>query len=109
MSDDGVIFDVGANIGSLTFNFAQLVPKGLVFAFEPTDYAFKKLLRNLSLNPVIAKRIIPIQQFLSDHKETDPKKQLLISFRFLILFIGITIVLSLIFLFIHQHFLVIVK
>ena len=63
---DAVIFDVGANIGSMTLAFSKMVPKGHVYAFEPTDYAYSKLLKNISLNPQIASRITPIQRFLGD-------------------------------------------
>jgi len=66
-----VIVDVGANIGSMAFRFAQQVTNGHVYAFEPTDYAFKKLLRNISFNPVLAERITPVQLFLSDQTEVD--------------------------------------
>jgi FkbM family methyltransferase len=45
------VFDIGANIGAHTLRFSRLVgPRGRVFAFEPMDYAFNKLTRNLSLN-----------------------------------------------------------
>ena len=63
--DDGVIFDVGANIGSMTLAFAQKVPRGRVFAFEPTHRAFERLQENLSLNPVSARRVTPVQSFVS--------------------------------------------
>ncbi len=36
LKDDAVIFDVGANIGSMAFRFAQQAPQGRVYAFEPT-------------------------------------------------------------------------
>lgn len=62
---DAVVFDVGANIGSMAFKFAQLAPQGYVYAFEPTTYAFSKLLRNLALNPDLAERITPVKVFLS--------------------------------------------
>ena len=39
-----------ANIGAHSLPLAQLVgPSGRVLSFEPTDYAYKKLLRNLVL------------------------------------------------------------
>jgi FkbM family methyltransferase len=63
---DAVIVDVGANVGSMTLRFAAMVPKGHVYAFEPTDYAFAKLLKNISLNPQLAARITPVQRFLAD-------------------------------------------
>jgi FkbM family methyltransferase len=45
------VLDIGANIGAHTLRFAKLVGgAGRVFAFEPTDYAYHKLTRNLSLN-----------------------------------------------------------
>ncbi len=63
---DAVIIDVGANIGSMTFKFAGMAPKGHVYAFEPTDYAYAKLIKNISLNPQFAFRITPVQRFLAD-------------------------------------------
>jgi FkbM family methyltransferase len=69
--ESAVIIDVGANIGSMAFRFAQLATNGHVYAFEPTDYAFNKLLRNISLNPVFSERITPVQLFLSDQTESD--------------------------------------
>jgi FkbM family methyltransferase len=53
-----VVFDIGANIGAHTLGLAQSVgPSGRVFAFEPTDFAFEKLKRNLSLNPDLEARV----------------------------------------------------
>jgi FkbM family methyltransferase len=52
-----VIFDIGANIGAHTLGLAQSAgPSGRVFAFEPTDFAFEKLKRNLALNPELQQR-----------------------------------------------------
>ena len=50
-----IVIDIGANIGADTLPLAQLVVPvgGKVFAFEPTDYAYGKLLRNIELNPTI--------------------------------------------------------
>jgi len=46
------VADIGANVGAHTLLFARAVtPGGRVFAFEPTEYAFAKLQRNLALNP----------------------------------------------------------
>jgi FkbM family methyltransferase len=46
------VLDIGANIGAHCLRFAKITgPTGRVFAFEPTDYAYQKLIRNLSLNP----------------------------------------------------------
>lgn len=63
---DAVILDVGANVGSMAFRFATVALKGHVYAFEPTDYAYAKLLKNISLNPRFASRITPVQCFLAD-------------------------------------------
>src|SRR2546427_7751091 len=67
---DGVIFDVGANMGSMTLGFARQVPRGRVYSFEPTHSAFARLQQNLALNPELARRVTPFQAFLSD-RSTD--------------------------------------
>jgi FkbM family methyltransferase len=49
-----VVLDVGANIGTHTFELARQVgASGKVFAFEPTSFAYAKLLRNLGLNTAL--------------------------------------------------------
>jgi FkbM family methyltransferase len=59
------VLDIGANIGAHTLGIAQSVgPEGRVFAFEPTDFAYGKLLRNISLNPELKERICTQQVFL---------------------------------------------
>jgi FkbM family methyltransferase len=53
-----VVLDVGANIGAHTLHLACCVgPGGRVVAFEPTDFAFYKLVTNVGLNPDLASRI----------------------------------------------------
>lgn len=49
---DMTVFEIGANIGSHSFEIAKLLQtgSGKVYCFEPTDYAFQKLLLNHSLN-----------------------------------------------------------
>ncbi len=69
--EDAVIFDVGANIGCMTLKFAQLAPRGHIYAFEPTYFAHRKLQRNMSLNPELEKRITAVQLFLSDQSCSD--------------------------------------
>ncbi len=69
LEDDAIIFDIGANIGSMALPFAKLASRGRVYAFEPTEYAFNKLLKNLSLNRNLAERITPVQLFLSDQTQ----------------------------------------
>ncbi|HSV98640.1 MAG TPA: FkbM family methyltransferase [Sedimentisphaerales bacterium] len=49
-----IVLDIGANVGAHALHFGRLVGReGRVFAFEPTEYAFDKLLRNSSLNPAL--------------------------------------------------------
>ena len=60
-----VVLDLGANIGAHTLPLAKLVgPTGRIFAFEPTNYAFTKLQKNLKLNPELANRITASQMML---------------------------------------------
>ena len=72
LSKNSIIFDVGANFGDMTLRFAQLVPYGKVYAFEPTHYGFSKLKQNLSLNTTLCKSVFPVQCFLSSRKEENP-------------------------------------
>jgi FkbM family methyltransferase len=61
-----LVLDIGANIGAHTLHLAQLVgPQGRVFAFEPTNFAFQKLNRNLALNPDLQKRVTVFHCFLA--------------------------------------------
>ena len=61
-----LVLDIGANIGAHTLSLANLVgPAGQVLAFEPTDYAFRKLSRNLELNPELALRVQAYHCFLT--------------------------------------------
>ena len=69
LPDDAIVFDIGANIGNMAFKFAQLAQKGRVYAFEPTRYAFNKLLTNIELNQELSRRIVPLQLFVSEHSE----------------------------------------
>jgi FkbM family methyltransferase len=66
LSEDAIVFDVGANCGAISLPMARVITRGCIYAFEPTEYAFAKLLRNLSCNPSIAERIVPVQTFLAD-------------------------------------------
>jgi FkbM family methyltransferase len=40
--------------------------RGRIVAFEPTDFAFRRLLRNLELNPDISDRVTPEIAYLDD-------------------------------------------
>jgi len=66
VSPGSLVLDIGANIGAHTLHLAQLVgPNGRVMAFEPTDFAFRKLGRNLELNPSLAARVEAYHCFLT--------------------------------------------
>lgn len=53
-----VILEIGANIGGQTLQLAQLLgEQGKIIALEPTAYAFKKLKKNIRLNPALAPTI----------------------------------------------------
>lgn len=64
LPENGIVFDVGANVGIMALQFARAVPKGRVYAFEPTHYAFERMKRNLSLNQSIS-NIRVVQTFVS--------------------------------------------
>lgn len=68
--DDAVMIDVGANIGSICLPLIQACPHGHLYAFEPTNFAFEKLLRNISLNSALENRIEAIQSRVSSKSET---------------------------------------
>lgn len=71
VSPASLVLDIGANIGAHTLHLAQLVGSaGRVLAFEPTDFAFRKLRRNLDLNPSLASRVEAIHCFLTANDET---------------------------------------
>jgi len=70
---DGIILDVGANFGIMSLFYAAKVPQGFVHAFEPTQYAYQKLIRNLDLNEDLKSRIKVNHSFVSSGRETsDP-------------------------------------
>jgi FkbM family methyltransferase len=75
-----VVLDIGANIGAHTLGIAKSVgPNGKVFAIEPSDFAFTKLLRNLSLNPELETRVHANQLFLSDGAIKSPPREIYAS------------------------------
>ncbi len=72
-----IVLDIGANIGALTLPLAQIVgKKGKVIAFEPTKYAYTKLLDNLSLNPNYLDRVSAEQIMLVGADNATPKAEL---------------------------------
>jgi FkbM family methyltransferase len=72
-----VVLDIGANVGAHTLPLARLVGSaGRVYAFEPTDYAFNKLQRNLALNPDIASRVTAEQIMLTDRPDEEVEAEI---------------------------------
>ena len=67
-----IIIDIGANVGSISLPLAKIFNKSKIFAIEPTNYAFKKLTKNLNLNKDLKKNISLNQLFLS--KKNRPTK-----------------------------------
>lgn len=70
LSFGDTVLDIGANMGAHTLPLAHAVgPQGKVIAFEPTAYAYHKLIRNISLNPALEPRIRAEQLMLLDRDE----------------------------------------
>ncbi len=66
VAPSATILDVGANVGAHTLHLAQCAgPQGQVLAFEPTEFAYRKLNRNLALNPALASRVSTYHCFLA--------------------------------------------
>ena len=59
------IIDIGSNMGVHSLNFAINFKASKVYSIEPTNFAFNKLLKNLSLNPLI-KNVLTNQYFISN-------------------------------------------
>ncbi|HNE50584.1 MAG TPA: FkbM family methyltransferase [Chitinophagales bacterium] len=47
---DFICFDVGANIGETTLNFAKLATEGKIYSFEPVPFLYNRLKTNINLN-----------------------------------------------------------
>jgi FkbM family methyltransferase len=74
------VFDIGANIGAHTLNMAKSAGRsGKVYAFEPSDFAFAKLKRNLALNPELQSRTYPRQILLAASSAEPPEREIYAS------------------------------
>jgi FkbM family methyltransferase len=72
IKEEAVIYDVGANIGAITLNYAADSKVAKVYSFEPTDFAHEKLVKNVSLNPNLEKKIEVVKRFVGDHCDENP-------------------------------------
>ena len=50
VKENFICFDIGANIGETTLNFAKLAAKGKIYSFEPVPFLFQRLKTNVELN-----------------------------------------------------------
>lgn len=78
---DAVVFDIGGNFGFMALQYAQKVPEGKVYSFEPTHYALSKFKRNLELNPELSKRINVVNAYVSDEDKNQSDIQAFSSWR----------------------------
>ena len=67
------IIDIGSNIGDKSLSLSKkLLNKNFfdfkIFSIEPTDYAFKKQIKNINLNPNLKKKILPFKFYISNNK-----------------------------------------
>ena len=63
---DFCAIDIGANIGAICLPLASRNAGARIIAVEPTDHAYKRLLRNIELNPDLKPRIKTVQAFMGD-------------------------------------------
>lgn len=66
LKENSTIIDVGANIGNMSLQFANTPNCSMLYAFEPTDYAYPKLIKNIELNPNLKDKIQVFKSFVSD-------------------------------------------
>lgn len=50
VKSDYHVIDLGSNIGSYSLQFARMASKGMVYAFEPSQFNLRRLEKNISLN-----------------------------------------------------------
>lgn len=66
------IIDIGANFGVQTLQIADEFKNSKVFSIEPTNYAYEKLLKNLSLNKNLKRNIMTYNLFLGSVNQQKP-------------------------------------
>jgi len=95
LPEEGVVLDIGANLGVMTYHFAKGHPTRSVFSFEPIPYNYKNLLRikekfalsNVTTFPValgeengVIDMILPVEKSVRFHglahvKNNSPESQ----------------------------------
>lgn len=73
LKEDDIVIDIGCNIGAHTIKLAQHLKTGHVYAIEPTDFAFDKLIQNINLNPTLKNRITASKAFMNGEDAVLPK------------------------------------
>ena len=68
LQGDEVVLDVGANVGLFSLYLINKLPKLQIYAFEPLKPTFEAMKKNLSLNPKLRERIIPINKGFSSEE-----------------------------------------
>ena len=63
------MIDIGANIGSVSLKLAKIFKNSKIFAIEPTNYAYNKLLNNLKLNKELESKVFLRQLFITNKKK----------------------------------------
>ena len=66
------ILDIGSNMGIHSLRLAKIFKNSTIYSIEPTDFAYKKLMKNIALNHEI-KNIKTFQYFITT-KNIKPKK-----------------------------------
>ena len=72
------IIDIGSNIGDKSLSLSNKLLENKfynfkIFSIEPTDYAYKKQVSNINLNPKLKKKISLFKYFVSN-KKNKPKE-----------------------------------
>lgn len=72
-----VVIEVGANVGAHSLIISKIIgPNGSLEAFEPTDYAFKKLQTNFSLNLALSQNTNLHQLYVSNVENLKSKHKI---------------------------------
>lgn len=65
-----IMLDIGANVGSVSLPLAKIYQKSKIYSIEPTYYAFKKLKRNIDLNPKLKKRVVALNYLINNENKS---------------------------------------